>query len=107
MSTRLKKPQRGRPAGSRSFDAETAQAFGAVLRAARLSGGISQEGLAFAADVERSYLGRIERGHSQPTLFVILKLAAALHMDAGALLTLAEREIKRARRAASRANASS
>lgn len=33
--------------------------------------------------MERSYFGRIERGQSQPTLFVILKIANALGVDAG------------------------
>lgn len=99
MSTRLKKPQRGRPPGSRSFDAESAQAFGSVVRAMRIAIGQSQEALAHEASVERSYFGRIERGESQPTLYVILKVAHALGMDSGALVSETEHAIRRLRRA--------
>lgn len=52
--------------------------------------GVSQEALAHAADVERSYLGRIERGESQPTLHVILKVARALGIAAGTLVGTVE-----------------
>lgn len=99
MSTRLKKPQRGRPTGSRSFDAEAAQAFGIVIKSVRIASNVSQEGLAYAADVERSYLGRIERGQSQPTLFVILKLAHALGLDGAVVMSQVEHTIARRRRA--------
>lgn len=100
MPSRQKKPQRGRPAGSRSFDAESAQAFGIVIKSVRLASDVSQEGLAYAADVERSYLGRIERGQSQPTLFLILKLAHALGVDGAILLSQVEYTLARRRRAA-------
>lgn len=40
--------------------------------------------------MERSYFGRIERGQSQPTLFVILKIANALGVDAGTLVAAVE-----------------
>ncbi|TAK78022.1 MAG: XRE family transcriptional regulator [Aquabacterium sp.] len=103
MSTRPKKPQRGRPPGSRSFDAEAALAFGAVVKAMREANGQSQELLALRADVERSYYGRIERGESQPTLFVILKVANALGVDSGALVSQAEHAIRRGRRSSGRA----
>jgi len=93
MSTRLKKPKRGRPRGALSFDADVAKAFGGVVREARLSAGISQEALAHVANVERSYFGRIERGQSQPTLHVILKIAAALGYEGGALVTMAEQKL--------------
>lgn len=102
MSSRLAKPQPGRPRGARSFDAGVAEAFGAVVRGTRLAAGVSQESLAHTANLERSYLGRIERGQSQPTLFVVLKVAAALGLEGGELVTQVEREVVRARRAASR-----
>jgi transcriptional regulator with XRE-family HTH domain len=63
-----------------------AAAFGAVVRDRRLSAGISQEALAYTAQVERSYFGRMERGQSQPTLFVVLKVAAALGLEASQLV---------------------
>ena len=45
------------------------------------------------ANVERSYFGRMERGQSQPTLFVILKVSAALGFSAGDLVGLVEQSI--------------
>ena len=55
-------PVRGRPKGSTSFDASVAKDFGTAVVAMRRKGGISQERLAHAADLERSYFGRIEAG---------------------------------------------
>lgn len=95
MSTSPKRPQRGRPLGSRSFDPGVAAAFGSVVRAARLEAGISQEALAYMANVERSYFGRVERGQSQPTLHVVLKVSAALGFDGGDLVSMVQREIAR------------
>jgi XRE family transcriptional regulator, regulator of sulfur utilization len=51
--------------------------------------------LAHSADVERSYYGRIERGESQPTLFVILKIANALGVPAGGLVASTEMALRR------------
>lgn len=93
MSTRPRKPQRGRPRGARSFDPGSAAAFGSVVREARQEAGISQEALAYMTNVERSYFGRIERGESQPTLFVVFKVAAALGIEAGQLVTMVERRL--------------
>ena len=70
--------QRGRPAGSTTFDAELAQAFGAAVRALRTDRGIAQETLANLAGIERSHVGKIERGEHSPTLAIIFKIAGAL-----------------------------
>lgn len=85
------KPKRGRPRGAASFHAPSAVAFGTVVREARLEAGISQEALAYMANVERSYLGRIERGLSQPTLYLIFKVAAALAYDAATLIDFVQK----------------
>lgn len=87
------KPQRGRPRGATSFDPTSAKAFGEVVRQARLDAGISQEALAYMANVERSYFGRVERGQSQPTLYVILKVSSALGFDAGTLVGMVEKAL--------------
>src|SRR3546814_13104176 len=70
--------QRGRPAGATSFEAAPAAAFGAAVRAARTAQGIAQESLAYRAGVERSHMGKIERGEHLPTLALLPKIAAAL-----------------------------
>jgi len=94
MPSRSRKvPQRGRPRGSRSFDADVATAFGLVVRRARVQAAVSQEELAHMAQLERSYLGRVERGQSQPTLFALLKIAAALGTPGGRLVDQVERSL--------------
>ncbi len=80
------KPRPGRPHGTPSFSAPLAQIFGEMIRERRLGLGISQEELAHQCDLERSYVGRIERGKSQPGLHLIFKLTDALRMDVGRLV---------------------
>ena len=82
--------QRGRPAGATTYDAELAQAFGAAVRALRTERGIAQESLAHLAGIERSHMGKIERGEHLPSLAIILKVAAALKMSATALMAATE-----------------
>ena len=87
------RPKPGRPRGSRTFDATSAVAFGAVVREARLAAGLSQEALAIESNVERSHFSRIERGLSQPTLYVIIKIAHALNTKASVLVVATERAL--------------
>lgn len=63
-----------------------AKAFGDAVRALRESKGIAQEALALVADMDRSYLGRLERGEKQPSLDVVFRVAAALEIDAQKLV---------------------
>lgn len=82
--------QRGRPAGATTFEAEPAQAFGAAVRALRTEQGVAQESLAHLADIERSHMGKIERGEHMPTLAIILKIARALGCSASDLMAETE-----------------
>jgi transcriptional regulator with XRE-family HTH domain len=84
MSEQTKK--RGRPKGVTTSDPLVAQAFGAAVRAARLEAGVAQEDLAHKAGVERSHMGKIERGEHMPTLGVVLKVARALNIGADDLV---------------------
>ncbi|WP_279629340.1 helix-turn-helix domain-containing protein [Janthinobacterium svalbardensis] len=59
---------------------DPAIAYGQVLRVLRKEAGMSQEQLAFAADIERNFVSLIERGINQPTVRVIFKLASALQV---------------------------
>lgn len=52
--------------------------FGAAVRVARASAGTSQKDLANRSDIDRSYLGAIERGDQNPGLLHIARIAAAL-----------------------------
>lgn len=96
-TTRVASTKSGRPRGAGSFDAEVALVVGAVIRKIRETAGISQETLADMANVGRSYCGSIERGESQPTLFVILKIAAALDIEGHALVRQVEHALARSR----------
>ena len=53
-------------------------ALGAVIREKRLAVGLSQEQLAFIAELDRSYVGQIERGDSNVTVLNLRQLAQAL-----------------------------
>jgi transcriptional regulator with XRE-family HTH domain len=55
-----------------------AAAFGEVLRDLRQRAGLSQEALAGAAEVDRTYVSLLERGLRQPTLETLFRLAGAL-----------------------------
>jgi transcriptional regulator with XRE-family HTH domain len=50
------------------------------LRRLRVRRGLSQETLATDADVDRSYVGRLERGEENPTIGVLERIAK--HLDA-------------------------
>ncbi|MBP6362344.1 MAG: helix-turn-helix transcriptional regulator [Novosphingobium sp.] len=47
--------------------------------------GLSQEGLAHEAGLDRSYVGRIERGEHNLTFIALVKLARAMKCDVAAL----------------------
>ena len=52
--------------------------FGSHLREQRLNSGLSQQKLAFKADVSLSQISRIERGLLNPTLSTLAVLSKAL-----------------------------
>lgn len=85
--------QRGRPAGATTYDAELAQAFGAAVRALRTERGIAQESLANLAGIERSHMGKVERGEHMPTLAIIFKIASALECSTAVLMSEAESQL--------------
>ena len=85
--------QPGRPAGATTFDAELALAFGATVRELRVERGIAQESLAHRAGVERSHMGKIERGTHMPTLAIIFKIAGALECSTAVLMSEAESQL--------------
>ncbi len=60
--------------------------FGRRVRARRHELGLSQEALATAAELHWTFVGQVERGKRNLTLHNVLKLASALHLDAGELM---------------------
>ena len=60
--------------------------LGAVLRVERKALGLSQEALADKANIDRSYMGGIERGEHNIAIINFLKIASALNIKASTLL---------------------
>jgi len=63
--------------------------FGESLREERKRQGISQEQLALLAEVNRTYMGGVERGEENISLLTIQKLSAVLKVKPSALLAQA------------------
>ncbi|EOT7807509.1 helix-turn-helix transcriptional regulator [Pseudomonas aeruginosa] len=61
--------------------------FAANVRRRRLELGLSQEELAEAAGVHRTYVGMLERGGENVTIYNIERIAQALSLEPAALLT--------------------
>ena len=59
--------------------------LGAQIRDFRKSKGISQEQLALLAEVDRSYLGSIERGLRNVSFLTLVKIASCLSCDVSKL----------------------
>lgn len=52
--------------------------LGQAIRARRKKRGYSQEGFAANCEVDRAYMGRIERGDTNPTFMLLLRVAKEL-----------------------------
>ena len=61
-------------------------AFGEIVRDKRKEQGLSQEDLAFKADLHRTYIGMIERAEKNITLENINKIAKALNLPISELV---------------------
>lgn len=64
--------------------------FGKRLRYLRKQKGLSQEALAHEAELDRSYVGGVERGEYNISLLNICILAAALNLPPAELLRFAD-----------------
>lgn len=67
------------------------------VRAAQQALELSQEGLAFAAAIDRTYISGIERATRNPSLRLLARLADALNATPAALLTAREATAAKAR----------
>lgn len=71
----------------------TAAELGRSIRRLRLKQGLSIETLAFAANLDPTHLGRIERGHGNPRLESLHAIARALDIRLSALMLAIEGEM--------------
>lgn len=60
--------------------------IGRNIRQLRVNLGLSQERLALESGIDRSYVGRVERGEENVTLDTMQAFAAALAVDVSVLL---------------------
>ena len=80
----------GKTPGTKEYDALKADAdlqtrIGSVIRACRRDLGITQEELAWRADLHRTYIADIERGARNVTLRTVGNVATALQINMGKL----------------------
>jgi transcriptional regulator with XRE-family HTH domain len=71
------------------------QVFAANLRRLRHARGLSQENLAYEAEVNRTYMSKIEKGATWVGLEIIGKLAAVLEVEPAEMLRLPPRRLRR------------
>lgn len=60
--------------------------LGAAIRAARLERALSQEALADAAGIDRSHMGKIERGERNVSVLNVVRVSGALGVTVAALM---------------------
>jgi transcriptional regulator with XRE-family HTH domain len=63
--------------------------LGEAIRAFRLERGLSQEALADAAGIDRSHMGKIERGERNVSVLNVARVADALDITIAALMASA------------------
>ena len=65
-------------------------ALGEAIRRIRLSKDISQEQLALLAEVDRSYVGQVERGDNNVAVLTLARLAGVLDISIAKLMQEAD-----------------
>lgn len=78
---------RGVPNLSSHRQNPTLVALGSAIRRARQERDLSQEQLALSAEVDVSYLGRVERGDNAAALLTLKRIADALGISMAALMS--------------------
>lgn len=67
---------------------QLAKMLGVCIRTQRKTCGLSQDALALACIIDRSYMGRIERGEVNITVEKLYRIANALDCDPASLLPM-------------------
>lgn len=66
-------------------DKSKLKAFGLTVKRLREEKGLSQMELSFRADLDRTYIGSLERGHRNVSILNLLKIADALDVHISTL----------------------
>lgn len=69
--------------------------LGAEIRRARLAAGMTQEQLAFAAGIDRSYISQLENDRRSPTLDLIFRLCDAMSISTAKIVARVEKARER------------
>ena len=64
--------------------------LGNELRKARLAAGLTQEELAFKADISRNYVSLLELGEKSPTVQVFMRICKALGVKPSRIIARVE-----------------
>jgi len=72
---------------------ETKQKFGLVIKELRIQKGVSQERLALDANMDRTYIGHIEKGVRNVSIEIIKKLATYFQMPISELFRIIEEKM--------------
>jgi len=64
--------------------------IGNRIRELRLEANLSQEKLSFACDLDRTYIGSVERGERNISVINLRKIAKTLNIDVSTLLNVEE-----------------
>ena len=68
--------------------------LGKELRKARMRAGLTQEELAFAAHVDRTYISMLENDRKSPTVDMLMRICKPLGIAASQLLAQVEKSMK-------------
>lgn len=72
--------------------------LGDEIRKARLASKLTQEELAFDAEISRNYVSLLELNEKSPTVDVLLRIARAMGIRASSLIAAIEGKAMRSRR---------
>lgn len=69
--------------------------LGPLLRKARIHAGLTQERLAFEAQVDRTYISQLEHDKKSPTVAMLFRICLALNASPSRLIAELEAELAR------------
>lgn len=68
---------------------------GKIIKTLRIKNNMNQEDLAFACNVDRSYISMLERGLNEPSLTKIFDISSALNITPSQFVKMVELEHER------------
>lgn len=69
--------------------------LGDELRRVREAAGLTQEALAYKANVDRTYISQLENDHKSPTVDTLFRLCDAMGVSAAAVVSRVEKSRRR------------